>query len=80
MLEPPGWTNCNAWTNRTNALYNSTGFLAVAAEYKPFLDGLAKSGLVGDRVVTLSNMWNIFDFMNVQSVRSLVLCCAGSLG
>ena len=64
-----GWTNCNAWTARTASVYTSAPFLAKAAEYAHFMTTLASSGLVGGRDVTLSNMWNIFDFMNVQGVR-----------
>ncbi|KAM0750671.1 phosphoglycerate mutase-like protein [Meredithblackwellia eburnea MCA 4105] len=65
-----GWTNCNAWTNRTNNFYVSAPFLAKQTEYQSFLTGLQTSGLVGGRNVTLSNMWNIFDFMNVQNIHN----------
>lgn len=68
-----GFVNCHTWANNTAAFYTSPGFLAKQTEVTPFLTALAASGLVGERSVALSNMWNLFDFMNVQYVRYLEL-------
>ncbi|KAI5480071.1 hypothetical protein MNV49_002036 [Pseudohyphozyma bogoriensis] len=65
-----GYSNCNAWTTHTNNFYASPAFLAKQAEYQSFLTMLANSGVVGGRNVTLSNMWNIFDFINVKNIHN----------
>lgn len=73
FLESLGFTGCNTWTTHTNDFYASGPFVAKANEYASFLTILSTSGLVGGRNVSLSNMWNIFDFMNVQNVSQLQL-------
>ncbi|KAJ7695722.1 phosphoglycerate mutase-like protein [Mycena rosella] len=63
-----GWTSCGAFDASTTAFYNSSAFAqkrnesaAFLSQLPPFLDG---------RPVTLENMWNIYDFMNVQSIHN----------
>jgi len=51
-----------------NALYNSSAFEEVATENAAFLQSL--TSVVGGRSVTLANMYNIFDYMNVQSIHN----------
>jgi len=63
-----GYTSCNTFNNATAAFYNSTEFLQVAAEAAPFLNSLPP--FLDGRPVTLVNMFNIFDYMNVQSIHN----------
>ncbi|KAG8755225.1 hypothetical protein FRC12_010955 [Ceratobasidium sp. 428] len=63
-----GWTDCNTFNNATAAFYNSTEFKQVANASADFLASLRP--LVGpERPLKLTNMWNIFDFLNVQSIH-----------
>ncbi|GAA6038328.1 hypothetical protein JCM8097_003946 [Rhodosporidiobolus ruineniae] len=70
------WTSCNEWTKHTNAVYNSTDFLARAAVEKPFLDSLKSSGLVGNRTVSLANAYNVFDYINVNQLHNATFAAA----
>jgi hypothetical protein len=63
-----GWTLCNAFTKATTDTYNSPAFQQKAQEHKDFLANLVP--YVGGRPVSLQNIWNIFDFMNVQSIHN----------
>lgn len=63
-----GWTSCNTFTTATNELYNSTFFTRKAAENQDFLKSLPP--YLDGRPVTLQNMWNIFDFMNVNYIHN----------
>ncbi|KAG6865506.1 hypothetical protein C0991_001936 [Blastosporella zonata] len=63
-----GWTDCNTFNTATSVFYNSTEFQEKAAEYADFLTSL-KPYLDG-RPVTLQNMWNIYDFINVQYIHN----------
>ncbi|KDR82624.1 hypothetical protein GALMADRAFT_835279 [Galerina marginata CBS 339.88] len=63
-----GWTSCGTFVNATNAFYQSALFNQIAAAHADFLNAL--SPYVGGRQTTLVNMWNIFDFMNVQSIHN----------
>ncbi|KAF7299313.1 hypothetical protein MIND_00880300 [Mycena indigotica] len=63
-----GYTLCNTFNDATTAFYASAEFAqkknetsAFLAMLPPYLDG---------RPVTLENMYNIFDFMNVQSIHN----------
>ncbi|KAJ7070028.1 histidine phosphatase superfamily [Mycena amicta] len=63
-----GYTSCNTFNDATTAFYASAEFAqmknetaAFLAMLPPYLDG---------RPVTLDNMYNIFDFMNVQSIHN----------
>lgn len=62
------WVNCPVWVNRTNTFYKSAAFLAVESENQDFLDSLKP--IVGNRSTALANMYNIFDFLNVQSIHN----------
>lgn len=62
------WVNCPVWTNRTNDFYKSPEFLAVEADNQDFLNSLKP--IVGNRSIALSNMYNLFDFLNVQSIHN----------
>jgi hypothetical protein len=63
-----GWTSCNTFNNATTAFYNSDVFKQKAAESASFLQALPP--FLDGRPVTLQNMWNIFDYMNVQSIHN----------
>lgn len=63
-----GWTECNTFATTTSAFYNSTEFKQVANTSADFLASLRP--IVGaERPLKLTNMWNIFDFLNVQSIH-----------
>ncbi|CCM02422.1 uncharacterized protein FIBRA_04520 [Fibroporia radiculosa] len=63
-----GFTDCISLQDRTTAFYNSTAFMEKAEEAEPFLSQLGP--YVGNRSTSLENMWNIFDYMNVQSIHN----------
>ncbi|KAI0930855.1 hypothetical protein AcV7_004926 [Taiwanofungus camphoratus] len=63
-----GFTDCNTFDQKTEAFYNSSIFLQKQNEYSGFLSQLPP--YLGGRSVALSNMWNIFDYMNVQSIHN----------
>jgi len=63
-----GYTSCNTFNNQTSAFYNSTAFKQVAAENAAFLNSLPP--FLDGRSVSLENMFNIFDYMNVQSIHN----------
>ncbi|KAI8971150.1 phosphoglycerate mutase-like protein [Trametes punicea] len=62
-----GFTDCNTFDDHTEAFYNSSAFQQkqeasqFLTDLQPYMDG---------RPVTLENMWNIFDYMNVQSIHN----------
>ncbi|KAI0768869.1 phosphoglycerate mutase-like protein [Irpex lacteus] len=63
-----GYTSCTAFAAKNAAFYKSPGFLQKANESAPFLNALPP--FLDGRPVTLENMWNIFDYMNVQSIHN----------
>ncbi|KAF7799398.1 hypothetical protein EIP86_010631 [Pleurotus ostreatoroseus] len=63
-----GFTSCPNLDVHTAAFYNSSLFAQVAAQAQPFLSQLPP--FLDGRDVTLVNMWNIFDFMNVQFIHN----------
>ncbi|KAE8227354.1 hypothetical protein CF319_g191 [Tilletia indica] len=63
-----GYTGCNAWKTRLNKWYTSPDFLAQSQIANSFYKSI--SPLLGDRSATLENAWNIFDFLNVQSIHN----------
>ena len=63
-----GWTSCNTWTQRLNAWYQSPAFQAQAKIANPFFESL--SSVLGDRPATLQNAWNLFDYLNVESIHN----------
>lgn len=64
------WTSCNAWTNRTDEFYASESFAAKQAEEAAFFTELKDNQLLGNRTINLKNAYNLFDFMNVQSIHN----------
>ncbi|KAI5450298.1 hypothetical protein NCC49_003209 [Naganishia albida] len=63
-----GWTSCNAFTKWTSQVYASEPFKAVAEANADFLTTLKP--LVGERNVSLANMYNVFDYMNVNYIHN----------
>ncbi|TFK70392.1 phosphoglycerate mutase-like protein [Pluteus cervinus] len=63
-----GWTSCGAFNDATNNFYNSAEFRTRGTEAADFLGQLPK--YLDGRPVTLENMWNVFDFMLVQSIHN----------
>ncbi|GLB38274.1 putative HCO3- transporter family protein [Lyophyllum shimeji] len=63
-----GWTSCNTFNQATSEFYNSLAFHHMASDHANFINSL--SPYLDGRPVTLENMWNIFDFMNVQSIHN----------
>lgn len=63
-----GWTSCNTFNQATSSFYNSSVFRQMAGDHASFLDSLRP--YLDGRPVTLENMWNIFDFMNVQMIHN----------
>ncbi|BGO94400.1 hypothetical protein NBRC10512_002098 [Rhodotorula toruloides] len=64
------WTNCAVWPNRTTELYASPEWTARADQDKDLLDLIKSSGLVGNRTVTMANAYNVWDYMNVNSIHN----------
>lgn len=58
------WTNCAVWMNQTSGVYASPQFTAKAAEAQGILDTIKNSGIVGDRSVTLKNIYNVWDYVS----------------
>ncbi|KAF5382703.1 hypothetical protein D9615_002817 [Tricholomella constricta] len=63
-----GWTSCNTFSQATATLYKSTEFQQIASDNAGFLKALPP--YLDGRPVTFENMWNVFDFMNVQSIHN----------
>ncbi|KAH7925893.1 phosphoglycerate mutase-like protein [Leucogyrophana mollusca] len=63
-----GFEDCNTFNTQTTAFYNSSEFQQKAAESATFLNMLPP--YLDGRSVSLENMWNIYDFMNVQSIHN----------
>lgn len=63
-----GWTECPAFMQATEDFYNSQSFKQKASENSQFLQDIVP--LVGGRNVTLQNMWNIYDYMNVNFIHN----------
>ncbi|RPD56153.1 phosphoglycerate mutase-like protein [Lentinus tigrinus ALCF2SS1-7] len=63
-----GYTSCNTFDDHTSAFYDSAGFQAKQSQVSQFLTDLQP--FMDGRPVTLENMWNIFDYMNVQSIHN----------
>ena len=59
------WTNCNAWTNRTNDFYASAAYKDKEAEQADFFSQLKESEIVGNRTVSLKNAFNFYDYVRV---------------
>ncbi|KAF9485883.1 phosphoglycerate mutase-like protein [Pholiota conissans] len=63
-----GWTDCATFTTATSNFYNSSIFLKTAADHADFLKVLPP--FLDGRDATLVNMWNIFDYMNVNNIHN----------
>ncbi|KIJ60291.1 hypothetical protein HYDPIDRAFT_117370 [Hydnomerulius pinastri MD-312] len=63
-----GFDDCNTFDTHTTAFYNSSEFQEMAAQSAAFLKLLPP--YLDGRAVTLENMWNIFDYMNVNSIHN----------
>lgn len=63
-----GWTDCNTFNAATAAFYASALFNQTAQENADFINSLPP--FLDGRPATLINMWNIFDFMNVESIHN----------
>ncbi|KAL7279753.1 hypothetical protein ACG7TL_006160 [Trametes sanguinea] len=63
-----GFTSCNTFDDHTEAFYNSSAFQQKNSQVSQFLQDLKP--YMDGRPVTLENMWNIFDYMNVQSIHN----------
>lgn len=66
-----GWTDCNAWTDYLNQWYQSADFKKQAAVADGFYQSI--SGVLGNRPLTLENGYNIFDYMNVESIHNATI-------
>ncbi|GBE85221.1 phosphoglycerate mutase-like protein [Sparassis crispa] len=63
-----GFTNCNALDTYIEQFYNSTAFAQMANETSTFFAELPPH--VAGKAVSLENIWNIFDYMNVNSIHN----------
>ncbi|KAL1744077.1 histidine phosphatase superfamily [Schizophyllum fasciatum] len=63
-----GWTSCGAFSDWTYEFYNSSAFQQKASDNDGFLNDLPP--YLDGRPVQLQNMWNIFDFMNVNWIHN----------
>ncbi|KAJ8590211.1 phosphoglycerate mutase-like protein [Rhizopogon salebrosus TDB-379] len=63
-----GFDDCNTFDTHTTAFYNSSEFQQMATQSAPFLNSLPP--YLDGRSVELQNMWNIFDFMNVNDIHN----------
>ncbi|KAK0537560.1 hypothetical protein OC835_001711 [Tilletia horrida] len=65
-----GYTGCNAFTTRLNNWYASPAFRAQAELANAFYASASIAPLLGNRAANLENAWNLFDFLNVQSIHN----------
>ncbi|KAI0373828.1 phosphoglycerate mutase-like protein [Pilatotrama ljubarskyi] len=63
-----GFTSCNTFDDHTEEFYQSSAFKDKASQAAQFLTDLKP--YMDGRPVTLENMWNIFDYINVQSIHN----------
>ena len=67
-----GYSSCNAWTQRLNAIYQSPDFTAQSSSASPFFASI--QGLLGNsRPAVLENAYNVWDYLNVQSIHNSTL-------
>jgi prostatic aicd phosphatase len=69
-----GWTDCATFTTATTNFYNSSIFTKTAADHADFLNALPP--FLDGRDATLVNMWNIFDYMNVNFIHNKTFAAA----
>ncbi|KIK90471.1 hypothetical protein PAXRUDRAFT_151872 [Paxillus rubicundulus Ve08.2h10] len=63
-----GYLDCNTFDTHTTEFYNSPEFQQMAEQSAPFLDLLPP--YLDGRTIALQNMWNIFDYMNVNDIHN----------
>ncbi|RXW22878.1 hypothetical protein EST38_g2990 [Candolleomyces aberdarensis] len=63
-----GWVECTTFSNNTQAFFKSEAFAQKSSETAAFREELHP--YLGERSSSLENMWNVFDFMNVQSIHN----------
>lgn len=63
-----GWVDCNTFNDDTKSFYSSVVFSRKEEEVASFVSEVKP--YVGNRPTSLENMWNIFDFLNVQSIHN----------
>lgn len=63
-----GWTDCQAFTNATKTFYASSFFKEKAQNSSQFLQALTP--YLGGRPAKFENMWNIYDYVAVQSIHN----------
>ncbi|EJT96988.1 phosphoglycerate mutase-like protein [Dacryopinax primogenitus] len=64
-----GFTSCNTFAAHNTAFYNSPHFLQVQSDNMAFLQSLEPI-LGPDRNISLANMYNIFDYINVNNIHN----------
>ncbi|KAI5989030.1 histidine phosphatase superfamily [Pisolithus albus] len=63
-----GFQNCSTFNTHTTAFYDSPEFQKMQSESAAFLSLLPP--YLGGRSTSLENMWNIYDYMNVNSIHN----------
>ncbi|KAI0056307.1 phosphoglycerate mutase-like protein [Artomyces pyxidatus] len=63
-----GFTSCNTFNTAISAFYNTTEFQQKVNETKAFLNELPP--YLDGRPATLVNMYNVFDYMNVNNIHN----------
>jgi len=63
-----GWTSCNAFSNATKQLYASSFFKEKGQGSAGFLQALTP--YLDGRPAVFENMWNVFDYVLVQSIHN----------
>jgi len=62
-----GFTSCPTLNTATNDFYNSSAFKQKEQDHADFINSLPQ--YLDGRTASLQNMWNIFDFMNVEDIH-----------
>jgi len=62
-----GYTSCNTFNTAISTFYNSTEFMQMQTDHSAFFNTVGQ--YLDGRPVNLQNMFNIFDYMNVQSIH-----------
>ncbi|KAI6042624.1 histidine phosphatase superfamily [Pisolithus marmoratus] len=69
-----GFQNCSTFNAHTTAFYNSSQFQEMKSQSAAFLNLLPP--YLGGRPTSLTNMWNIFDYMNVNYIHNATFAAA----
>ncbi|EIW79664.1 phosphoglycerate mutase-like protein [Coniophora puteana RWD-64-598 SS2] len=62
------WMDCQYFQYHVNRTYDSSQYLEIAQEAQPFLDAVVP--YIDGRSNNFTNMWNIYDYINVQSIHN----------